>query len=140
MSHQFYSRFRNFVTNQIRQQKYFILPANFNNFKRDCESTWKQIHNIIRPNRINKRNIYRINKKDITYETKHDIANVLNSYIVNTGKHISESIQEPMITINILKLIMLIHYSLLLYPQQMLRKFPLLEIRQVISMHSELLF
>ena len=32
----------------------------------------------------------------ITYETKHNIANVLNSYFANIGKHISESMNaEP---------------------------------------------
>ena len=51
-----------------------------------------QINSIIRPNKINKINIInKINENDITYETKHDIANVLNSYFVNIGKHIYES-------------------------------------------------
>ena len=31
-----------------------------------------------------------MNENDITYETKLDIANVLNSYFVNIDKHISE--------------------------------------------------
>ena len=30
-------------------------------------------------------------ENDITYVTKHDISNVLNSYFVNIGKRISES-------------------------------------------------
>ena len=33
----------------------------------------------------------KINENDITNETKHDIANVLDSYFVNIGKRISES-------------------------------------------------
>ena len=58
----------------------------------DCKSTWKQINSIIRPNRINKRNIItKISGNEITYETKHDIAIVLNSYFVNIGKRVSES-------------------------------------------------
>ena len=58
----------------------------------DCKRTWKQINSIIRPNRINKKNIrYKICENDITYVTKHDISNVLNSYFVNIGKRISES-------------------------------------------------
>ena len=92
MSHQFYSRFKNFVTNQIRKAKINSFARKFQQFKRDCKSTWKQINSIIRPNRINKKNIInKISQNDITYETKHDIANVLNSYFVNTSKRISES-------------------------------------------------
>ena len=33
----------------------------------------------------------KICENDITYVTKHDISNVLNSYFVNIGKRISES-------------------------------------------------
>ena len=81
MSHQFYSQFRNFVTNQIRQAKINYFARKFQQFKGDCKSTWKKINSIIQPNRINKKNI--INKtceNYITYVTKHDISNVLNSY------------------------------------------------------------
>ena len=61
-------------------------------FKGDCTSTWKQINSIIRQNRINKKNIINnISENDITYVTKHNISNVLNSYFVNIGKRISES-------------------------------------------------
>ena len=92
MSHQFNARFRNFVTNQIRQAKINYFARKFQQFKGDCKSTWKQINSIIRPNRINKRNSTdKICENDITYETKHDIANVTNSYFVNIGKRISES-------------------------------------------------
>ena len=42
--------------------------------------------------RINKRNIInKISENDIACETKHDIANVLNSFFVNIGKRISGS-------------------------------------------------
>ena len=92
MSHQFYGRFRNFVTNQIRQAKINYFAHKFQQFKGDCKSTWKQINSIIRPNRINKKNIInKICENNITYATKHDISNVLNSYFVNNGKRISES-------------------------------------------------
>ena len=51
------------------------------------------MNNIIRPNGINERNIVnKINVNDFTYETKHDIANVLNSYFGNICKQISESL------------------------------------------------
>ena len=90
MSHQFYSRLRNFVTNQIRQVKINYFARKFQQFKGDCKSTWKQINCIIRQNKINKRNIViKISENDIKYETKPDIANVLNSYFVNIGEHIS---------------------------------------------------
>ena len=47
---------------------------------------------IIRPNRVNTRNIIKnINENDITHEKKNNIANVCNSYFVNIGKNISES-------------------------------------------------
>ena len=92
MSNQFYSRFRNFVTNQIRQAKINYFARKFQQFKGDCKSTWKQINSIIRPNRINQKNIINtICENDITYLTNHDISNVLNSYFVNIGKHTSES-------------------------------------------------
>ena len=92
MSDQFYSRFKFFVTNQIRQAKIHYFARKFQQFKGDCKSTWKQINSIIRSNRINKKNIIiKICENDITYVTKHDISNVLNSYFVNIGKRISES-------------------------------------------------
>ena len=37
MSHQFYSRFRNFVTNQIRQTTINYFPHKFKQFKGDCK-------------------------------------------------------------------------------------------------------
>ena len=91
MSHQFYERFRNFVTYQIRQAKINYFAGKFQQFKGDCKNTWKQINSIIRPNRINKRNIInKISENYITY-VKHNIANVLNSYFINIGKRISVS-------------------------------------------------
>ena len=48
MSHQFYARFRYFVTNQIRQAKINYFARKFKQFKGDCKSTWKQINSIIR--------------------------------------------------------------------------------------------
>ena len=125
MSHQFYSRFRNFVANQIRQAKINYFARKFQQFKGDCKSTWKQINSIIRPNRINKKDIINtICENDITYVTKHDISNLLNSYFINIGKHISESMNVgPYDHYQYLKgITMLIHYFLLLYPLQMLRK------------------
>ena len=93
MSDQFYERLRNFVKNQIIQAKinnYFA--RKFQQFKGDCKGNQKQINSIIRPNRINKINIVnKISENGITHETKHDIENVLTSYFVNIGKHISES-------------------------------------------------
>ena len=84
MSDQFYSRFRNFVTNQIRQAKINSSAHKFRQFKGDYKSTWTQINSIIRPDRINKRKIVnKICENYITYVTKHDISNVLNSYFVN---------------------------------------------------------
>ena len=86
MSNKFFSRFRNFVTNQIRQAKINYVAHKFQQFKGDCKSTWKQINCIIRLNRINKKNIInKIFENDITYVTKNDISNVLNSYFVNIG-------------------------------------------------------
>ena len=58
MSHQFYTRFRYFVTNQIRQAKINHFARKFKQFKGDCKSTWRQINSIIRPNRINKKKYY----------------------------------------------------------------------------------
>ena len=84
ISHQFYARFRNFVTNQIRQAKINYFARKFQKIKGYCKSTWKQINSIILPNRINKINI--INKISENY-----IAYVLNSLFQNIGKHISES-------------------------------------------------
>ena len=68
------------------------MPANFNNLREIViKSTWKQINSIIRPNRINKKNIInKIGVNDITYVTKHDILNVLNTYFVNIGKRLYE--------------------------------------------------
>ena len=141
----FYSRFRNFVTNQIRQAKINYFARKLQQLKGDCKSTWKQINSIILPNRINKKYIMnKICENDITDVTKHDISNVLNSYFVNIGKRISESMNAgPYDHYQYLKgtVTMLIHYILLLYPLQMLRKyFSLLEISQVISIQSQLLF
>ena len=82
MSHQFYARFKNFVTNQIRQAKINYFARKFKKIKGYC--TWKQINSIILPNRINKINI--INKI-----SENDIAYVLNSLFQNIGKQISES-------------------------------------------------
>ena len=74
MPHQFYARFRNFVTNQIRQAKTNCFAPKVQQFKGDCKSNWKQINSIIRPNIINQKNIInKICENDITYVTKHDI-------------------------------------------------------------------
>ena len=69
---------------------------------------------FIRPNRIKKNNINKIYENDIKYETKHGIANVLNSYFVNIDKHLSESMNAgPDDHYQyILKVIVLIHYPL----------------------------
>ena len=68
MFHKFYTRFRN-DTNQIRQAKINYFAHKFQQFKGDCQSTWKQINNIIQLSKINKRNILnKISENDITYE------------------------------------------------------------------------
>ena len=70
MSHQFYSRFKKFVPNKIREAKINYFARKFQQFKGDCKSTWKQINSIILPIRINKRNIInKMSENDITYET-----------------------------------------------------------------------
>ena len=51
-STQFYARFRNFVTNRTK-----LFCHKFEQLNGDLKITWKQINNIIRPNRINERNI-----------------------------------------------------------------------------------
>ena len=124
MSHQFYARYRNFITNQIRQAKINYFARKFQQFKGDCKNTWKQINSIIRTNRINKRNIINtISENVFTYETKHDSLNVLNSYYVNIGKRISESMNAgPYDHYQYLKGNSSNSLSLLLYPLQMLRK------------------
>ena len=80
------------ILSQIKQAKINYFARKFQQFKGDCKSAWKQINDIIRPNKINKKNIInKIDENNITYETKNDIANVLNSYFLNIGKRISES-------------------------------------------------
>ena len=84
MTHELYSRFRNFVPNQIRQAKINYFASKFQQFNGDCKNTWKQINSIIRPNKINKKIIInKICENHITYVTKYDISSVLNLYFVN---------------------------------------------------------
>ena len=53
---------------KYKQAKINYFGSKFQQFKGDCKSTWKQINSIIRPNRINKRNIInnKICENDIT--------------------------------------------------------------------------
>ena len=67
----------------MSEPKYTIYSRKIKQFKGGCKSTWKQMNNIFRPNRINKRNIMNQINKNIIYETEHDIADVLNSYFEN---------------------------------------------------------
>ena len=74
MSHQFYARFKMFVTNQIRQTKINYFMRKFQQFKSDCKITWKQINSIIWPNRISKKNMNKICENGLTF--------VIYSYIL----------------------------------------------------------
>ena len=59
------------------QAKINYFARKFQQFNGDFRSTWKQINSIIRPNRINRKNIiHKICETDIAYVTKHDISNV----------------------------------------------------------------
>ena len=83
-THAYYFLFNTFFS-QVNNKRFLFIyhPIPLKGIK----STWKQIKSFIQPNKINKRNIINIiSENPITYQTKHDIANVLNSYFVNISE------------------------------------------------------
>lgn len=90
-----YSRFRNYVTSQIRTSKLNYFSRKFTEFKSSTKATWKMINNILKPRNMgNKEAIKKVIIDNVTYETKIDISNAFNSFFVNIGKNISSKLNS----------------------------------------------
>ena len=90
-----YHKFRNFVTNQIRNAKKDYFSTKFNQFKGNSKNTWKVINNILKPNRQNnKHSIKKIVMNKIEYSGDQIISDKFNEFFVNIGKNISESLPD----------------------------------------------
>lgn len=94
MSKEYYNRFRNFVTCQIRRKEREYFAAKFEEYRGNLRKTWNTINDIISPNKVvSKRSIEKLELNDSIISDPVDIANTLNGYFTSVGRNIAESIQ-----------------------------------------------
>ena len=95
LSKENYSRFRNFVNNQIRTSKKEYYAKLFENYKNDTKSTWRAINKILNPTKSKKPvSIKKLLYKNETLTNNLDITNAFNDFFCNVGKEISESLHQ----------------------------------------------
>jgi len=91
----FYKKFRNHVTAQIRRSKKAYYFKRFELCKNNMKATWRLINSVIRPNGSNNRNtIKRILFNNVEYCGEAEIANVINTFFSEVGSNIAESLPE----------------------------------------------
>lgn len=93
--HEFYSRFRNYVTKQIRTAKKQYYTQKFNQFNNDTKQTWRLINKILRPKgKQSRERVKQLIIDGIEYSESNDIANAFNSHFVNIGTSIARSVNS----------------------------------------------
>jgi hypothetical protein len=87
------SRFRNFVTSQIRSAKVNYYCCIFEEYKSNMRKTWRVINNVIRPDSNTNRNtIKKIICDNIVYDDPLSISETFNNYFSTIGSNISNSV------------------------------------------------
>jgi len=89
----FYNRFRNFVTNQIRNSKIEYYENIFSQYKCNMKSTWKNINRILNPkgSKSNRKDIAGMLVDGDLVTDGTDIANAFNAFFSNVGRKIADS-------------------------------------------------
>lgn len=88
-----FNRYRNYVTNKLKNAKINYFNYKFNCAVNDMRKTWSLINDIIQPNaKCRKDHVNQIIKDCITYTNQTDISNALNDFFVNIGRNINDSI------------------------------------------------
>jgi len=90
---QFYNKFRNFVTAQIRKSKKDYYNQLFEKYKTDLKATWREINQLIRPNSNNKAKstIQKVLFNDKIITDEFEIADTFNTFFSNIGKNIAQT-------------------------------------------------
>jgi len=92
----FYRRYRNFVTNQIRNAKKKYYSDLFTRFNTDVKATWQAINKILRPNSdSSKKSITKIIYNNDVMINEQAISEAFNEFFANVGRNIAEE-QHPL--------------------------------------------
>ena len=90
-----FNRYRNFVSSKIRLAKTKYFENKFNEFKSDAKKTWKLINSLVKPSSNSKKSIIdQIVSNGTMIYNKYDIASSFNSFFVNIGSDIANSINS----------------------------------------------
>ena len=93
ISHQYFSRFRNDVTNSLRSARFNYLKNKFDEYKNNMKKTWTLINDIMRPNKSS-RKFSELKLGNSVLTRDEDMANALNEYFVNVGENIAQGINS----------------------------------------------
>ena len=90
-----YNRYRNFVTQEIRNSRKKIYDNLFKSVKSNLNKTWAIINSVLKPTQtLNKSTIKKLIVNDQTYEQDHDIVRLLNEHFASVGRTNAESFPE----------------------------------------------
>ena len=87
----FYKRYRNFVTNEIRNSRKNYYRHKFDQFKGNCKKTWGLINSILKPSHVTK-SISELNIHGERITDEACIAQEFNNYFSNIGSNIASNI------------------------------------------------
>ena len=76
----YYHRFRNYVTTQIRKSKKDYFARKFSECEGNIKKTWSLINGLIRPGVTRGKTIRELVVDGLTYDTDKDIANIFNDF------------------------------------------------------------
>ena len=89
-----YKRFKNFVTNKIRNAKINFYSNKFNAYKSDIKKTWKLVNSVLKPGHNYKRiSIKKLLIGDIETFDRGEIADSFNDFFINIGSNVAQSVQ-----------------------------------------------
>ena len=93
LSKRFYTQFRNFVTNQIRNSKRHFFKAKFDQYKRDAKNTWKVVSSILSSARPSGRgSIREIIIGGEVIRGDENLAECLNNFFADVGSNVAGQI------------------------------------------------
>jgi len=94
ITNEFYNRYRNMVTNSVRNAKKNYFRACFERSQNDCKQTWKIIKNLMNVN-VTKSKIKSIVVNDRIVSGDGEIADLFNRHFTNVAHKINDSIPPP---------------------------------------------
>ena len=93
ISKQYFTRFRNDLTNRIRVAKLRYYDRKFDEYKSDSQKSWSLINNLIRPFNKSRNLLDEIRFENVKISNNQEKSEIFNKYFCSIGENIASNVQ-----------------------------------------------